>query len=187
MRQCSLISTAFLILSVTSSELLADESKRPTDQRPAISRYRGTVITNSDLEKFRNGGNLTSNNAPNRDVALSAREKPKGQQEDVDENWRQRVLEIESKIDTLRTQIASYDEQISSLHSDFVILRRQVSNTFGYNLAGPGYNSIRRYDLELRKRQAETDLHQAFAERDRIMDEARKAGVLPGTLRGQKF
>lgn len=172
MRRLAYLVAPLALMASLRGESITDLVRAERERKTKSPPPQTVVFTNADLDKCRRAGHVTSNSL--------TREKPQAKERargGTDRTWRNRMVKIDRRIETLQSKITDYEAQIKSLSKDLF-----TGNTrLWYR------REARLRNLEQRKKRAESDLRFALEEKSAIESDARKSGVLPGVLRGQKY
>ena len=129
------------------------------------------TYTNDDLDRFQRRDYVTTGSPP--PVTPSPRAGPA---KTAAGSWQRRVARADERIRALELKVEYYARR--SQETPPPARNRSTRHS--------RLRPIRANDWEQKKAQAELELQRAREAKQQIEDEARKAGVLPGVLRGQK-
>jgi chromosome segregation ATPase len=165
---------------------LTETAKQERERRAKLGADdKKVVYTNADLEALKSKGHITSNSP----YEAMPKEKAGADKSQNAKSWHSRMVRAEDKIRTLKLKVEGYDKQIRDLATAPAEAgrgtRAQARRRTRLAAGGRTQHTNRLRALQQRKDKAEKDLQRALDEKQRIEEEARKAGVLPGVLRGQ--
>lgn len=172
MRILGLCGIIFIGLGVRpgSAQSLADVARQErARQEKSGAPDTKPVYTNADLERYRNTAPVTTlrtEDSKSHRPTPSDRAAPAG-------FWRQRMARAQERIRALELKVAHYDNRLREPSAPSLRGRRSTRTR------APAMTR-----LEQQKVKAERELELAREAQYRLEEEARRAGVLPGALRG---
>lgn len=154
-----LVMSAFL--SAQSVNSVAGKTRKKDGDKPV------KVYTNQDLNSTK--GNVATNTLPPSGTADTKAEPPQKPQEQVNQEYQQKILEQAKKINELTVSVEYWNNEIARRRTEYMSAS-----------SGPYANSVLkpRWDEALKKwEDTKKELEQARKDLTALDDEARKAGV----------